>query len=278
MDNKQINLLKIEPSKVAIICGDKASWRETYAAEELKKYLQLMSDADVSVITDGETVASDNVLLIGENLITRGLLDKGWLRSPEELSSTDGFIMMSVKEQDRCYLVLWGKKDIGTLYAVYHYLAACCGVGFFRDWEQVPKRKQIPFHPISVTEEPRFADRSVVTMHYGLGLKKYQSGFWSAEEWMSFYSWIAKAKCNMTNSILGHLDWGTEAAYRACADIGMPIERRQRELPIRHVNDWPQSWTQRMEYQSATVRKIQEYGRKLGVRLPYSFSFGDVPF
>lgn len=280
MTSNQENLLKVESAEVAIICGEKASWREAYAAEELKRYLGQMSGVEVAILSDSSSgvKAGEHLFLIGENRITQGLLNSKQFQSTEQVSSDDGFVIKSAQGEERHSLVLCGKTDIGTLYAVYNYLVAFCGVGFFRDGEQVPRRKEIPFYDISVTEEPRFADRSAVTMHGGLGLKKYESGLWSREEWRSFYDWMAKARCNMTNSILGPWDWGAEAAYRACEQIGKPIGKEQQEEPIGHMNDWPQSWTRRMEYQSETVREIQDYGRKRGIRFPYSFGYGDVPF
>lgn len=87
-----------------------------------------MPAVDVPILSDSsKTEVRKYLVLTGDSSIAQRLLDSEKISSPQQLSSGDGFVIKSVETRDFYYLVLWGKSDIGTLYAVVTILHPVVG-------------------------------------------------------------------------------------------------------------------------------------------------------
>lgn len=120
--NGALTLASQGMSRYRIVVATNALPSEQYAAEELQRYLEKLSGAQLPIVTDSTPVSSGEILL-GDNAHTRRLgLNIDFAR----LGAEDFTIRT---EQDR--LVIAGGKPRGTLYGVYTLLEEKLGVRWF---------------------------------------------------------------------------------------------------------------------------------------------------
>ena len=185
-------------SQPIILAGSSSSWREKYAAEELAKYARLITGENLKVIKENsiELQEQREIILVGENKITEGLLNDNF---PREELGRDGFIVKTIASGETCYLIFLGGSDIGTLYAVYHYLENICHVGFFEDGEHIPKLDSIPAKNLDIVEKPYFPNREAIQgCAYG-----YSAAYWKVEDWKREIDWLVKKKFNLIQFTIG---------------------------------------------------------------------------
>jgi len=172
-------------------------------------------------------------------------------------------------------VLLAGRKPLGTLYAVYHYLEWACRVGFFPDGEHVPHLEELPSQGLRVIEAPRFDDRLHFCWNAHRGIKKYHSYWWTAEEWMRELDWMAKRRMNMLRiDMTYYSNFAGDAFLQAFPEIGPEKE----EIVYPRVAGWPVEWGWPPEYRREQTRRVLGYGRKLGIRFVYTIDYGAVPF
>jgi len=179
-----------------ILLGENPTWIEKHGAEELVKYIKAMSGVEIKVC-QGKTnqAAEKNIILIGRpethSLIQR-LCIKGIVRLSPEYPGLDGFIVKTVKFEDKNYLVLGGSIDRGTLYAVYHLLEEVCRLGFFEDGEHIPKKETIKFAHLDIAKRPYFPVRQCIQQC----AFTYNAMFWDFDDWKKEIDWMLKKKYN----------------------------------------------------------------------------------
>ena len=123
------------------------------AAEELQHYLGKVSGADVPVMPSSAVPAGEFRLLLGRE---HPEADTARLDALKE----EGFVLTSGPN----FLLLAGRDDLGTLWAVYGFLERHLGIRWFMPGdlgEVVPERSTIEIGRIDETEEPHFAFRYV---------------------------------------------------------------------------------------------------------------------
>jgi hypothetical protein len=145
---ERVAIVENGKSNARIIISENASEEVKFVARELQTYLKKISDAEISIYTD----TSENHrcrIFVGtyENYDQLGL-------NKEDLER-EGFIIRTVGHD----LVLLGKDDRGTQFAVYTFLERYLGVRWF--WpgelgEVVPQEQNIVLGEIDVTENPDF--------------------------------------------------------------------------------------------------------------------------
>jgi len=180
--------------EAVIIIGEKANITEQHAAEELCKYINIMSGAQIPIKTEKGKPESKNIILIGtpqtHGIINR-LVKQGLVELSDDYPGLDGFIIKSLKVANRNYLVLGGSMNRGTLYAVYHLLEKYCEVGFFRDGDHVPKMEIIKLPRINLAERPQFRERMILAP-WGYSFCEY----WGFDAWKKEIDWMVKNKLN----------------------------------------------------------------------------------
>ena len=156
--------------RAAIVLGQHVTTPEKHAANELRKYIQQMTGADVPVISESDMgtnyrfKADDhvNLILIGKPYSnnTLGILNKrGLIKVTEPALAHDSFIVKTASDGRKNYLVLSGWNDRSVLYAVYHYLESVLHCGFFEDGEQIPVYADIIAKDLDISEESAFEYR-----------------------------------------------------------------------------------------------------------------------
>ncbi len=129
--------------KCEIIVSENASKQEQYAAQELVKYIELMTGHKPSVSTKSHC---ENKILLG--------FDKHLVKGPEGLL---------IKSVDSNTLLITGSDDSknrGTLYGVYEFLERFCGCSLspyshpnLNGGEYVPKKDALELDDIYYKKE-----------------------------------------------------------------------------------------------------------------------------
>lgn len=125
---------------------------ERYAAEELKKYINLISSVDLEIVNDSvEQVLGQKFISIGTtSLFQDSRIDVSNL-------NLDGFRIKTFGYT----LIIKGQRDRGTLYGVYDFLERFAGVRFLSPSKEfVPQAKILYLYECDITQVPDFALRS----------------------------------------------------------------------------------------------------------------------
>ncbi|MDY6914114.1 MAG: alpha-N-acetylglucosaminidase TIM-barrel domain-containing protein [Planctomycetota bacterium] len=256
-----------EAKNIAVVCGSQDIWLNEYAAKEIGKYLSRMSGEDVKILSDDSAAlsAEKNIIIVGNSSVNKtsgGLEKRKLLTFPSESLGSDGFLIKSIQDGDKKYLLLAGNNDRATLYAVYHYLDKFCEVGFFEDGDRIPKRKAVPFVNINIIEKPKFEMRAAFTWQGWEIPKKFQSNFWTVKEWRQYIDWAVKKKFNVLRFGLNPCFMNTMGDILAQA------------LP-QYKEKGPNSWPSR--YRRERNQKIFAYARKRGLKIMYAPAYGLWP-
>ena len=201
--------LPAEPSQV-----------ERYAASELQHYLREMTGAQLPIVR-GEAPAQ--AILVGaEWAQQRGVsLD-------EERLGWDGFVMQTEGEQ----LVLAGRNQRGTLYAVYALLEALGARWYAPDFsfyrgagggEDIPQRASLSLQPMQRTERPDYKYR-----------KKYvEEGYtFTPERTTKLLDWMAKTRMNVLVYPTDYRDRGTTVWDDVRDELIPELEKRGMVLEV----------------------------------------------
>lgn len=154
-------------SDYTVVIAGRASAAEQNAARELTKYLEEMTGARLSVVTD-EAKVPGKILSVGRNrfALSAGVDPKGL--------NIDGFVI-HVDERDNVYIA--GEEGRGTLYGVYELLRGAGCRFLTADFEVVPKRRSVrATETLSVPAfEMRtvFCRKSLISADYNAKLRLY---------------------------------------------------------------------------------------------------------
>ena len=182
-----------------VVLGSEPTATEVHAAKELCAYVERITGARLPV-AGGPSGADGNVplILLGcpeTNETIADLVESGAIPSPtEERLGSDGFMVRTV-EGKPARLILCGRRDRGTLYAVYHLLSEVWGVGFFWDGEQIPTMRSLTVPKLSIDEKPRFAERFVIGP-CGCGGTYNFGAHWGWRRGRQYLDWVAKTRFN----------------------------------------------------------------------------------
>lgn len=250
---------------------------EDHAAQEFAKYAsQITGSKPTSTAPGVLNLESGQIrVIVGRTGVTQSLVDRGVLRLPSDLSE-EGFLIRSLQDGGRRYLVLLGASPRATLYAVYHYLEKCCRVGFFADGEQVPRLDRMPVEGLELVERPRWPMRE-----YMMDCE-YSSYWWGPEEWKKEVDWAAKHKFNVLSS---NFDF-TAIWRRVWKRFGVDVPPTSLSAPPFHPwANW-HNWAIHPPYPEAFQRtqldlakRFIQYGRSLGLKMAPDFRgfLGQVP-
>jgi len=213
----EVTLVHQGEARVAILLGKNSSRIEQHSAEELAKYVKAMSGAELRIVreTEIDRLKGNDIVLIGRaetNEKIKELSKKGLVKLSPQYPGLDGFIIKTVTDKGRNYLILGGSIDRGTLYAVYHLLEKQLNVGFFEDGDRIPKIKSIVVD-CNIAERPYFAVRG--SLISGPSSSR-NAAFWGEKEWKQEIDWLLKKKCNIMLNVKGKwmLDYGRERGMR----------------------------------------------------------------
>lgn len=239
----------------SVVLGPNATKVESHAAEELGSYVRRLTGVSLTVQRQlGKSGGS--IVLIGRtetNPVIAELVRRGKLELSTDKPGLDGFIVKTVEDAGRTYLVLGGSTDRSSIYAVYDFLERFCHVGFFWDVERVPRAKSLVFERIDFTSRPYFENRqNMQGCAWG-----YSAAYWGWKDWKREIDWTAKKKFN----ILFVYNGREQANYEVLKSLGVSAP----ELSARDKGH------------AALARKITSYAHSLGIRTVTMGSIGEVP-
>jgi alpha-N-acetylglucosaminidase len=245
-----MNLVEKGSPCANVVIGAGASWLENRAAEELIRYVRMMSGAELACAS--ELPSAGNAVVIGRGETNPAVADaikKGRVKLSAGSPAGDGFAIHVTRQDDRSLCYLGGSSDRGTLYAAYWLLEEVIGVGFFRDGEHVPTRETVTLpDTLDISERPVFDERED-------GLLAYSAKFWGWDEWKHELDWKAKRRANIT--------WpfpiGDDILPTVLADWGVKIDKPARAT------------------EPTLPERLLEYSHKLGIRVPCNLPSGSMP-
>jgi len=132
-----------------VVIGSDSTLAERTAAEQLCRYLRLVTGANFVVNNEAETTADEPQILVGRGKRIEALL-KGV--DPDHLEK-DGIIIKTVGNS----LVLAGDRPRGALYAVYQFLEENVGCRWWTTTEAfIPKKQTLEVGSLDVRYAPPF--------------------------------------------------------------------------------------------------------------------------
>jgi len=203
---------------------------ETFAADELRKFIRLMSGAEIPVRSEPDAS--------GVNVFIGSAVDRDKI-GPADLGF-DGYIVRSAGSN----LYLAGARPHSCLYAVYHLLEHHLGCGFFDDGDQVPRTDTIEIPVLNDLCKPRFQWRicfNCTQDHYS-GMR-----WWTWEEFKPWVERVAKKRFNM---------WQAERLVDCCGITALAANR----LGV------PVALTAWEEERMKLLRRVLDYARMMGIR------------
>ncbi|NUQ61259.1 MAG: alpha-N-acetylglucosaminidase C-terminal domain-containing protein [Pirellulales bacterium] len=250
---------------------------ETHARAEFQKYAARISGKPATIDAEGICTVEGTAagFAIGRCRLVDALSAQGKLQLPGDLGD-EGFLIKSVEEGGRPYMVILGGSARGTLYGVYRYLEQFCRVGFFWDGEHVPQRTSLPVAGLDVVERPRWSMRQ-----YMMDCE-YTSYWWDWDQWKAEVDWAAKHRFNVLSS-----NFDFTATWRAVwKRFGVEVPPTSLSAPPFHPWAGWHNWAMRppypaayQDFQADLARRFTEYGRSVGLKMAPDFRgfLGQVP-
>jgi len=250
---------------------------EEHARAEFVKYAAGLVGTEPKIAADGVcTVEGTGAgLVIGRCPLADALAAKGALTVPKDLGD-EGFLIKSVEDGARRYLVILGGSPRGSLYGVYHYLERFCRVGFFWEEEHVPRWKSLPVAGIDVVQRPRWPVRQ-----YMMDCE-YTSYWWGWPQWKAEVDWAARHRFNVLSS-----NFDFTATWRAVwKRFGVDVPPSTLSGPPFHPWAGWHTWAIRppypaafQDFQADLARRFTDYGRSVGIKMAPDFRgfIGQVP-
>jgi alpha-N-acetylglucosaminidase len=251
-----------------IIVYNSQSSAETAAAQELHKYLSLITGSRSRLFKDEPPeMMSDRttLFLVGRTRTMAKRISTGMIEDPGRKNS-EAYLVHSLGRPQETEVAFLGGSGIATLYAVYHYLEKYCKVGFFQDGDHVPNQDRVPARGIGLAATPHFSER----MAMNLTLYWYIAPWWKWKDWKAYIDWTLKSRFNILTlwdtpgeDLVWHKVWkkhGVDIADDSYS--GPPYEIF---APIKYGVRPPlsQGWR---EEQSALNQEIIQYARSHGMR------------
>jgi alpha-N-acetylglucosaminidase len=257
----------VKSEDVIIIYNSKDS-AETAAAEELKSFMERMTQARPQLVPEeslGGARSAATQFLVGRTAATAALIESGKIEDSVR-KNPEAYAVQSVVDGGKSAIAFLGGTGIATLYAVYHYLEKVCGCGFYWDGDHVPHRDFIPTQGINISARPYFRER----MCMNLTIYWYSAPWWEWEDWKAYIDWALKARLNIVSL------WdtpGEDVAWKkAWKRMGVEIPDASYSgppygifAPIKYGVRPPLSGAWR-EGQSALNKQIIQYARARGMR------------
>ena len=176
-----ISLIEDGRSAYTIVVAEDAVKPVRFAAEELQKYLKLISGAQLPASSEA---ANGLAICVGESKLLAAEIVS--LRAQLNGRSEDGYLMRSIGKR----IVLLGNSPRATLYAVYHFLEKYLGCGWCAPGDDtVPRREtvQLPQFDDAVGP-PALPMRQIILYPYG--------GSWLKRNNFPHTDWLTKNRFN----------------------------------------------------------------------------------
>lgn len=206
-----------------------------------------------------------DLVLIGSDAVhpmVHRLILQGAIESLGIAYGTDAYRILCVPHQGHRCLVLAGGCGRSTLYAVYDFFHRQAGVEYFWDGDSIPKRSQIDFERIDVTEKPHFSYRGLRYFAHR-GLHRFQAEHWDLDDWKREIDWLVKKRFNFFMLRIGIDD----LFQRAFPDVPYPpTDGKDPDGVDRSYNDRTSFWP--LRYRGELRKHVLQYAFDRGLLHP----------
>ncbi len=254
--------------KVNIVVGTEGPEAEKLAARDLQRYIVEITGKRVPIKGDSEVLEhfpETELILVGShrtNKVTAELVKNGFLEELRKGIGSEGFMVKTLEWKGKRFLVLSGFNKIGTSHAVYYFLERCCGVGFFRDGDRVPKKTDLTLERIDFVKKGNFKFNAFWGEHAQWALSRHRSPqFWTLDEWKNFIDFIIKRRFNT-------LLFGAHSSH-FWGEIWL------KAFPWLKSEDIPSILP--LKLRTEIIRNAVSYARERGLNVAYPIMWGLVP-
>jgi hypothetical protein len=150
-----------------------------FVAEEIQRYVELLSGGRLPIVTEPAAAPRGGLILVGgprANDTVRGLVDRGAV-DPGRHTADGAYLLRSVDLDGRGCVVVAGRDDTGTMYAAYELLERL-GVVFQLTGDIIPERKAtLELPELDVAAAPARKFRGVHVWHaytWNMGMQDYR--------------------------------------------------------------------------------------------------------
>jgi len=231
-------LVKDGLANATIVLPFEARESERLAAEQLQRYVERVSGARLPIKTNRD-VLQGNLIHVGYNEYIRNLGI-----NCDNLAA-EGFLIKTFGN----HLILLGKDDDGTQFAVYHFLEKHCGIRWFFPgelWEIVPKTGSIEVPELGERVEPHFLLRDI-----GTGPSPY--GSWPKDPAMQLWAKANKLGGSVKFGSGWGLDWEKEFGETHPEYFALRVGKRDLTAPH------PQLCTSNPDVLRVIVERMRRY-------------------
>ena len=189
-------------STVSIVLPKDATLREQFAAEELQKYIRLICDAQLQIVTDAQACDGQRIAIGGPE---RNACTRQWISEEafdREVPGPEGIMIRSFEDG----LVLAGSSknsnelERGTVYAVYELLERFCGCSFgaftkqdVAGGELVPQQETLCLENLSYVKAHSDVPYRADVLQYAYQDRSYCPDY---ELNIAFLDWMCKSRYN----------------------------------------------------------------------------------
>jgi hypothetical protein len=199
---------KGEPEAV-IVVGKTSSPDTRFVAAELQRYLQKLSQAELSIVSDDNIPAGKiRIVLGGPEINSLSRLAEQKQRVSFAGLKPEGFVLKTVELDGQPAIIVGGNDEAGTMYAAYDFLEQL-GIVFEITADVIPEQKpDLALPVLDVRNEPMAKFRGV--------LKEQAEGSWymGLREWRSLIDQMAKLKMNNLQFLIGMGSPWLEFSYK----------------------------------------------------------------
>jgi hypothetical protein len=188
---------KGEPEAVIVI-GKTSSPDTRFVAAELQRYLQKLSQAQLSIVSDDNVPAGKIRIVLGGpeiNSLSR-LAEQKQLVSFAGLKP-EGFVLKAVELDGQPAIIVGGNDEAGTMYAAYDFLERL-GIVFQLNGDIIPDQKpDLAVPTLDARTEPMAKYRGIMVEH-GFG-----SWYMGLKDYCGIIDQMAKLKLNFVQFTFG---------------------------------------------------------------------------
>ncbi|MDY6913780.1 MAG: alpha-N-acetylglucosaminidase TIM-barrel domain-containing protein [Planctomycetota bacterium] len=255
-----------------------ATWLEKHSAQELQKYIGLLSLGKAEIAPSDTLQKSQVVFLLGTvrtSAVIKDVCDRAGVDQAAVGGENDGFMIKAIRNDGQNVVVLCGNNQRSTLYAVYDYLENDCGVGFFADGEYIPALSQLPVDGIDRIRHSRFRFRWYVRWNRPV-MKKYTARWHRWDELKRVADWEAKRKFNLRTSYASSIDIEGKGMDGIIEEV-FNVPPQPEELCGVLDGWWYVNWFLPPKVILERKDKDLQYSRNLGFNMELWVPYGTVP-
>ncbi len=183
-------------ARAAIVLGEGANPAYRYAAAQLQKYLQALSGAKISIISNAQISAEprrETLIFVGGPSVNPALAPAAKkLELNLETLKSGGFVIKTGRIEGRPVVVVAGRDGFSTMYGAYD-LVERLGVTFLLTGDIIPKpHAALAIPGLEVRKDPAFPRRGFLLQDGG-----YENlTMFSYQDYAKLIDQMAKMKCN----------------------------------------------------------------------------------